>query len=128
MELIKEKRADMLFLTLQGRLDTDYAESLEANLLRLIDEGARQMIIDCSKVEYINNDGLRVLLNVSKRILNMNGRIALHSPSPSAKEMFDKTGFAMVSRLYETREEAIAGVAGSGLLFSLRDDKQNDPR
>jgi len=128
MQVIKENRTDMLFLYLQGRLDNNNAQSLEDNLVKLIDDGARQLIIDCSQVEYINNAGLRVLLNVARRILNVDGRIALHSPSQPAKEIFDKTGFSMVSRIYDTREEAIAGIAGSGLLSSSRDSRRSSKK
>ncbi len=128
MEVIKGKRTDMLFLYLQGRLDNNNAQSLEDNLVKLIDDGAKQLIIDCSQVEYINNAGLRVLLNVAKRILNVDGRIALHSPSQPVKEMFDKTGFSMVSRIYDTREEAIAGIAGSGLLSSPDDNRRHNKK
>jgi anti-anti-sigma factor len=115
----------MLFLYLKGRLDNNNAQSLEDNLMKLIDDGARQLIIDCSQIEYINNAGLRVLLNVARRILNVDGRIALHSLSQPAKEMFDKTGFSMASRIYDTREEAIAGIAASGLLSSSRERRRN---
>jgi anti-sigma B factor antagonist len=94
--------------------------------MKLIEDGARQLIVDCSQIEYLNNAGLRVLLNVTKRILHVDGRVALHSPSPSAKEIFDKTGFSMVSRIYETREEAIAGVAASGLLSSRDHRRQKN--
>ncbi len=125
MEVIQEKRTDMVFLYLKGRLDYDNAQPLEDSLIKLIDDGARQLIIDCSQVEYIDNAGLRALLNVAKRILNDDGRIALHSLSQSAKEIFDKTGFSMVSRIYDTREEAISGVATSGVLSSSRDNRRN---
>ena len=121
MEIIKDKRSDMMFLYLKGRLDDSNAQSLEDNLGKLIDDGARQLIVDCSQVEFINNAGLRVLINVAKRLVNADGRLAIHSASEPAKEIFDKTGFSMVSRIYETREEAIAGVAASGLLSSSRD-------
>ena len=124
MEVIKEKHTDMLFLHLKGRLDNNNAQSLEESLMKLIDDGARQIIIDCSQIEYINNAGLRMLLNVAKRILDFDGRLALHSPSQAAKDMFDKTGFSMVSRIYDTREEAIAGVASSGVLSSSRDNRR----
>ena len=117
MEVIQEKRTSMLFLSLKGRIDEKNAQSLEENLIKLIDDGARELIIDCSQIEYINNAGLRVLLNVAKRALNADGRIALHSPSQPAKDIFDKTGFSMVSRIYDTREEAIAKVAASGVLI-----------
>ena len=121
MEIIKDKRSDMMFLYLKGRLDDSNAQSLEDNLGKLIDDGARQLIVDCSQVEFINNAGLRVLINVAKRLVNADGRLAIHSASEPAKEIFDKTGFSMVSRIYETREEALAGVAASGLLSSSRD-------
>lgn len=111
----------MMFLYLKGRLDDSNAQSLEDSLGKLIDDGARQLIVDCSQVEFINNAGLRVLINVAKRLVNADGRLAIHSASEPAKEIFDKTGFSMVSRIYETREEAIAGVAASGLLSSSRD-------
>ena len=113
----------MLFLSLKGRIDDNNAQSLEENLIKLIDNGAKELIIDCSQIEFINNAGLRTLLNVSKRALNAEGRIALHSPSQPAKEIFDKTGFSMVSRIYDSREEAIAKVAASGVLTS-RDNQR----
>jgi anti-anti-sigma factor len=125
METIKDKRTDMLFLNLKGRLGDNNAQALEDNLMKLIDDGARQLIIDCSQIEYINNAGLRMLLNVAKRIVAFDGRIALHSLSQPAKEMFDKTGFSLVSRIYDTREEAIAGVAASGILSSSREHRFN---
>lgn len=121
MEVIQEKRSNMQFLHLKGRLDNENAESLEENLGKLIDAGAKQLIVDCSQIEFINNAGLRVLVNIAKRIMDVEGRLALHTPSQAAKDIFDKTGFSMVARVYETREEAIAGVAGSGLLSPRRD-------
>lgn len=124
MEVVKDNRTDMLFLHLKGRIDNNNAQSLEDNLMRILDDGAKQLIIDCSQIEYINNAGLRVLLNVARRILDAEGRLALHSPSQQAKDIFDQTGFSMVSRIYDTREEAIAGVAGSGVLSTSRDDRR----
>ncbi len=123
MELIQEKRTDMLFISLKGRIDDGNAQSLEDNLGKLIDNGAKELIIDCSQIEYINNAGLRTLVNLAKKALNAEGRIALHSLSQPAKEIFDKTGFSMVSRIYDTREEAIANVAASGLL-TQRDNQR----
>jgi anti-sigma B factor antagonist len=116
MEVIQEKRASMLFLSLKGRIDENNAQTLEESLTNLINNGAKELIIDCSQLEHINNSGLRTLLNIAKKALDAEGRIALHSLSQSAKDIFDKTGFSMVSRIYETREEAIANVAASGLL------------
>ena len=110
-----------MFLSLTGDLDERNSQQIEDNLLGIIGEGARQLIIDCSQIESINNAGLRMLMNVSRRVVQLDGRVALHSPSAAAKDMFDRTGFAMVSRIYDTREEAIAGVAASGILATPRD-------
>lgn len=118
MELIKEKRTDLTFLYLKGRLDAENAKTLETNLLKLIDDGARQLIVDCSQIEFINNAGLRTLLSVAKRLTKLDGRLALHSPSPVARQIFNTTGFGLVARIYDSREEAAANVAHSGLMSS----------
>jgi anti-sigma B factor antagonist len=123
MEVIQEKRTSMLFLSLKGRIDENNAQTLEESLIKLIDNGAKELIVDCSRLDHINNAGLRTLLNIAKKALDAEGRIALHSLSQSAKDIFDKTGFSMVSRIYETREEAIANVAASGLL-TQRDNQR----
>ena len=123
MEVIQEKRTSMLFLSLKGRIDENNAQTLEESLTKLINNGAKELIVDCSQLEHINNAGLRTLLNIAKKALDAEGRIALHSLSRSAKDIFDKTGFSMVSRIYETREEAIANVAASGLL-TQRDNQR----
>lgn len=121
MGVTKERRrSDMVFLYLKGRLDNTNAPSLEENIMRLIDEGARQLIVDCSQIEHINNAGLRMLLNIDRRILKTNGRIALHSLSQPAKDMFEKTGFSLISRIYENREEAAAGAVVSAVLTTPR--------
>jgi len=118
MELIKEKRTDLTFLYLKGRLDAENARTLEENMLRLIDDGAKQLIVDCSQIEFINNAGLRALLSVAKKLTKMDGRLALHSPSPIARQIFNTTGFGLVARIYDSREEAAANVAHSGLMSS----------
>lgn len=118
MELIKEKRTDLTFLYLKGRLDAENAKTLEDNLLRLIDDGARQLIVDCSQIDFINNAGLRALLSVAKKLTKLDGRLALHSPSPIARQIFNTTGFGLVARIYDSREEAAANVAHSGLMSS----------
>lgn len=114
------KRPDMVFLYLKGRLDNTNTPALEENLMRLIDDGAKQLIVDCSQIEHINNAGLRMLLNVDRRILKVNGRIALHSLSQSARDMFEKTGFSLISRIYENREDAAAGTVVSAVLTTPR--------
>ena len=118
MEVIKEKSTDLTFIYLKGRLDAENAKSLEENLLKLIDDGVRQLIVDCSQIEFINNAGLRVLLSVAKRLTKFDGRLALHSPSPIAKQIFSSSGFGMVARIYDSREEAASNVAHSGLMAS----------
>lgn len=124
MSFIEEKRTDMVFLNLRGSIDDNNAQPLENNLMKLIDEGVRQLIVDCSEIEHINNAGLRMLLNVGRQIVAFNGRIAFHSLSQAAKETFDKTGFSMAARIYGTREEAIAGVAASSFLSTTRENRR----
>ena len=51
---------------LEGRLDTAASPETEKNMLPLYDCENQDIIIDCTKLEYISSSGLRIFLSVLK--------------------------------------------------------------
>ena len=52
---------------LGGHVDTLNAGELENTLVALADSGEPNLLLDCTKLDYINSAGLRVFLLVAKR-------------------------------------------------------------
>lgn len=75
-------------LPLGKRLDTVTAPQLEKQIMELKDNGCKNLIMDCSALEYISSAGLRVLLKALKSFDSFN----LANISPEVREILEMTG------------------------------------
>ena len=83
-----------LTISLEGRLDTDTAPSLERKLKEDL-KGVTELIIDADKLEYISSDGLRTLLNAQK-IMDKQGTLVIINVSNEVYKAFESTGFSNI--------------------------------
>ena len=79
-------------LKIIGRLDTTTAPELEATVDGCI-AGVKELVLDCSELEYISSAGLRVILKAQK-LMNARGSMKLTHVNEAIMEVFDITGFA----------------------------------
>ena len=75
-----------------GRLDTSTAPALEAAIDGVAAD-IKELILDCSALEYVSSAGLRVILKAQKR-MNVQGGMKLIGVNETIMEVFDITGFA----------------------------------
>ena len=92
MTITGKQNGTTLEIALEGRLDTMTAPELEAELNRSMD-GAENLILDFSKLEYISSAGLRVLLSAHKAMSARGGMKVTHM-NEIVQEVFEVTGFA----------------------------------
>jgi anti-sigma B factor antagonist len=93
-------------IAFSGRIDASSSAGMEADLIRVMDEGHRNIIVDLSGVEYMSSAGLRVLLATLKRIKAMKGELRLSGLQPFVREVFDMTGFSKIFTIRETVSDA----------------------
>ena len=79
-------------LKIVGRLDTTTAPELEATIDGCI-VGIKELVLDCSALEYVSSAGLRVILKAQK-LMNAQGNMKLTHVNETIMEVFDITGFA----------------------------------
>lgn len=91
MNIIRNKDGSKLTLALEGRLDTTTAPQLEAELKASLD-GVAELELDFEKLEYLSSAGLRVLL-AAQKVMNRQGKMALHHVNETIREVFEVTGF-----------------------------------
>ena len=79
-------------LKIIGRLDTSTAPELEATIDGCA-AGIKELVLDCSELEYVSSAGLRVILKAQK-LMNVQGDMKLTHVNESIMEVFEITGFA----------------------------------
>ena len=91
MTITKTAENGTLRIALEGRLDTNTAPQLEAELKTSL-SGITELELDFSGLEYISSAGLRVLL-AAQKAMNKQGKMTLRNVSESIMEVFEITGF-----------------------------------
>ena len=79
-------------LKIIGRLDTTTAPALEATIDACAAD-IKELVLDCSGLEYVSSAGLRVILKAQK-LMNEQGTMKLTHVNETVLEVFDITGFA----------------------------------
>ena len=107
MELKEERNSRCTVVGIRGRLDTTTYGDLEKRFRDLFDEGERQVLVDCSDMDYISSSGLRVFLIGLKRARGADGRFAICCLRENIREIFDISGFSGIFEVFSTKEEAV---------------------
>jgi anti-anti-sigma factor len=77
MKITERRTADIVTLSLSGKLDGTTAKTFEEKILTRIDSGARRFIIDVAELNYVSSAGLRVFVLAAKRLGSTNGKLVL---------------------------------------------------
>ncbi|MBQ9525348.1 MAG: STAS domain-containing protein [Bacteroidaceae bacterium] len=79
--------------TLEGEMDTAAAMEVEEILKPLYQSNGKDVIIDCTNLEYIASSGLRILLSILKDAKASGSRVVLRNVNEDIKNVFSLTGF-----------------------------------
>ena len=89
------------------RLDACSAMETEAAINDLIQKGARKLLCDFSRTEFISSAGLRLLLSISKKLKESGGELVLCSLRPFVHEVFEMGGMAPYFTIFDSEDEAL---------------------
>lgn len=82
-----------LVATLIGELDTAAAAETEKALQPLMDCKGKDIVFDCTELEYIASSGLRLLLGILKHAQSQGSHVVLKNVNDVVKDVLDLTGF-----------------------------------
>ena len=87
-----QQRGDVKIITLSGGKVRVVEDLMEGEFDRVTDYSIGwHLLLDFSKVEYINSDDLGVLINLHKRMKRFGGRLTLSNLNAQVYEVFNVT-------------------------------------
>lgn len=93
MTLEISKNGNQMIGKLIGRLDTAASMQFSAEMEPLVDNADKQILLDCSELQFISSSGLRLFLSLRKATIAKGGNITIKGVSPEIKQVFTITGF-----------------------------------
>ena len=108
METSMREKEGTLILGVEGRIDASTAPQLEEELLKLISQGKKKLLLDFGKVTYVSSAGLRAILTARWELQKHSGILMLCSVSDNVYKVLKMTGFTSVFKIYSSEEGAFA--------------------
>ena len=97
-------------ISLSGEVDLYTAPEFKQQLLEVIGQGGKQVVVDFSDTTFIDSTTLGVLVGGVKRLRTNEGQLSLVCSDRNITKIFEITGLDRVFTIYPTRVEAVANV------------------
>ena len=94
-------------ISLAGEVDLYTAPEFKQQLLEVITQGAKQVVVDFTNTTFIDSTTLGVLVGGIKRLRTNDGELSLVCSDRNITKIFEITGLDRVFSIYDTREQAI---------------------
>ncbi|MDO8588113.1 MAG: STAS domain-containing protein [Armatimonadota bacterium] len=99
-------------IELEGEVDVYTAPQLKQQMISLLEQGHTEMVVDLTKVEYLDSTALGVLIGGLKRVRERDGNLPLICPSARIRRVFEITGLDKIFDIYNSEDEAKSELAG----------------
>ena len=99
-------------IALSGEVDLYTAPEFKQQLLEVIGNGAKNVIVDFSSTTFIDSTTLGVLVGGVKRLRPNDGQLSLVCSDRNITKIFEITGLDRVFAIYGTRDEAVSKLGG----------------
>lgn len=96
MKTTIQETDDKIIAILSGELDTAVAQETEQALQPLLNCKGKDVLIDCTELEYIASSGLRILLAILKQAKSVGSRVILKNVNDVIHDVLDLTGFVSI--------------------------------
>ena len=100
-------------IALAGEVDLYTAPEFKQQLLDVISQGGKNVIVDFSNTTFIDSTTLGVLVGGVKRLRTNDGQLSLVCSDRNITKIFEITGLDRVFTIYPTRDEALAKTGAS---------------
>ncbi len=109
---VKEKiTGDVAVLHLSGKLmGGNETKEVHDKLKSLINDGVKKVIIDLSKVKWVNSSGLGMLISCLTSVQNAGGELKISGATEKVNSLFMMTKLMTVFDSYENVDQAMANL------------------
>ncbi len=104
---------DNYVISLAGEVDLYTAPEFKQQLLEVISQGGKNVVVDFSDTTFIDSTTLGVLVGGVKRLRPNGGRLALVCTDQNITKIFEITGLDRVFPIHSSRDDALQAVAST---------------
>jgi len=110
MPMKTESKNGLMICRIEGDIDINCSPDLKKVFDKLTSQKTPKIVIELSKVAYVDSSGLATLVGILKNMRSYGGKMRLSGMSPKIKSLFEITKLDKLFEIMASEEEAIAGL------------------
>lgn len=108
LEVDTQQRDRWSVVSLRGEIDVYTAPRLRQALIDLIEAGSSDILVDMSRVDFLDSTGLGVLVGGLKRVKAKDGSLEIVATQDKILKIFEITGLSKVFPIHESVDDAVS--------------------
>jgi anti-sigma B factor antagonist len=88
-----QENGNQVLAFFSGRLDTAAAVQTAEEVKPLLEAANKEIILDCTELEYISSSGLRIFLSIRKEAAAHGSKVIVRNINADIRQVFMMTGF-----------------------------------
>lgn len=110
MAIKTESKNGTMVCRIDGDIDISSSPDLKKVFDKLISQKTPKIVIELSRVTYVDSSGLATLVGILKNMRTYGGKMRLAGMSPKIKSLFEITKLDKLFEIMASEEEAITGL------------------
>ncbi len=116
MKVEERNQGDVLIIkALEERIDARIAPEFKERMAQPIDNGSMLIVLDLSKVDFIDSSGLGAIISTLKRLNNKSGdgrkvELLICGLQDAVKTMFSLTRMDRIFQIFDNEQNALASL------------------
>ena len=111
MEIKTRKEGEVVIISLEGEVDISATELIREKFKKLLEEKKEAILVDMTKVSYIDSSGLGLLVEARQEMEKYSGEIKLFGLSSDVQKVFELTRLNNFFSIFSTEKEALGSFA-----------------
>ena len=103
-----ENKHGLTVCHIEGEIDINTSPGIKKSLDKLLQAKTPKVIVNLSKVTYVDSSGLATLVEILKNMRSYGGRLRLTNLSPKVKSLFEITKLEKLFEIMADEQEAIS--------------------
>ncbi len=110
MQITTSIENDVHVIRVEGSMDAITVNEFDAEWKKVLEEGAKKIVVEMSGLEYISSAGLRGILMLAKTTKMKGVRLAFAGMRDMVSDMFRLSGFLTILSVHPDVQAAVASL------------------
>lgn len=111
VDIERTQKDEYDLITIVGEVDASSSIALDNTISEAVSSGSKNLLVDCTSLEYISSAGLGVFMSYIEAFKKNNINIIIYGLNDKVANVFEILGLDQLLRIERTKEAAIAQLA-----------------